>query len=157
MVDKFTADEKVKMATEKNSIYQSLIKEFTKENLSEGALDLLKALKADNIMIGLASVSKNAPFLLEAMEINEYFDVVVNPNEIKNGKPAPDIFLMAAQKLNVKPENCVGIEDAYAGVESIKSAGMTPVGIGTKEVLSNCDTVLSSLTEVNIEFLRGLL
>ncbi len=157
MSDKFSDSEKVQMADDKNAIYQSLIKEFTKENVSEGALELLKSLKENNIKIGLASVSKNAPFLLEAMEISEYFDVVVDPREIKHGKPAPDIFLMAAKKLGAAPENCIGVEDAYAGVESIKSAKMTPVGIGTKEVLSNCETVLSNLNEVNIEFLRRLL
>jgi beta-phosphoglucomutase len=156
MVDKFTDCEKNQLADRKNLIYQSLIKEFTKENLSVGALELLIALKNSNIKIALASVSKNAQFLLEAMEIRDYFDVVVNPSEVKNGKPAPDIFLMAAQKLGVEPRNCVGIEDAYAGVEAIKSAGMKPIGIGNKEILNNCDIVYKNLGEINTNFIISM-
>ncbi|MDF2592456.1 MAG: beta-phosphoglucomutase [Clostridia bacterium] len=156
MVDKFTDCEKNQLADRKNLIYQSLIKEFTKENLSVGALELLIALKNSNIKIALASVSKNAQFLLEAMEIRDYFDVVVDPSEVKNGKPAPDIFLMAAQKLGVEPRNCVGIEDAYAGVEAIKSAGMKPIGIGNKEILNNCDIVYKNLGEINTNFIISM-
>jgi beta-phosphoglucomutase len=154
MADKFSESEKYDLASKKNLIYQSLIKEFTKENLSEGALELLISLKNNNIKIALASVSKNAQFLLQAMNIRDYFNAIADPSEVKQGKPAPDIFLMAAKKLGVKPENCVGIEDAFAGVESIKSAGMHPIGIGRKVVLFNCDRVFKSLTEVNVDILR---
>jgi beta-phosphoglucomutase len=157
MVDKFTEEEKAELANRKNIIYQDLIKEFTKENLSEGVLELLISLKANNIKIGLASVSKNAQFLLEAMEIRDYFDIVVDPSEIEHGKPAPDIFIMAAKKLEVEPKNCVGIEDAFAGIESIKGASMKPVGIGSSEVLYNCEKVFSSLTEVDIDILKEIL
>ncbi|HYE10584.1 MAG TPA: beta-phosphoglucomutase [Patescibacteria group bacterium] len=156
MEDKFTKVEKVELADKKNLIYQSLIKEFTVQNLSEGALELLKALKDQKVKIALASVSKNAPFLLKAMEIEAYFDAVADPSQAKMGKPAPDIFLLAAQKLGVDPKNCVGIEDAFAGVEAIKSAGMKPVGIGNKEVLYNCERVFSSLADVNIELLWNI-
>jgi beta-phosphoglucomutase len=154
MFYKFTKAEKMQLAEKKNVIYQGLIKAFTKENLAKGALEILISLRDNNIKIGLASVSKNAQFLLEAMEIRDYFNIVVDPSEIKQGKPAPDIFIMAAKKLGVEPKNCVGIEDAFAGIESIKGAGMKPVGIGDKAVLYNCDYVFSSLAEVNIDILK---
>jgi beta-phosphoglucomutase len=156
MEDKFTETEKVQLADKKNLMYQSLIKEFTKENLSDGALILLKALQENDVKIALASVSKNAQFLLEAMEIKDYFDAIVDPREVLNSKPAPDIFIMAAQMLDINPINCIGIEDAFAGVEAIKSAGMKPIGIGNKKVLHNCDTVFDSLSEVNIDVLRTI-
>lgn len=156
MVDKFTETEKMQLADKKNSIYQSLIKEFTNKNLSEGALLLLKTLRDKGVKIALASVSKNAQFLLEAMEIINYFDVVVDPSEVMHGKPAPDIFMMAAQKLGVEPKNCIGIEDAFAGVEAIISAGMKPIGIGNKKVLYNCDTVFNNLSEINMDILMNI-
>lgn len=156
MVDKYTATEKLQLADKKNLIYQSLIKEFTKDNLADGALLILKVLRENGIKIALASVSKNAEFLLEAMEIKDYFDVVVDPSEVVQGKPAPDIFIMAAQKLGVEPKNCIGIEDAFAGVEAIKRAGMKPIGIGNKEVLHNCDVVFDNLTKVDISVLRNV-
>jgi beta-phosphoglucomutase len=155
MVDKYTDTEKIQLADKKNSIYQSLIKEFTDENLSEGALLLLKTLRDNGVKIALASVSKNAQFLLEAMGIKDYFDAVVDPSEVIHGKPAPDIFMMAAQKLGVEPKNCIGIEDAFAGVEAIIRAGMKPIGIGNKKVLYNCDTVFGTLSEVNMDVLRS--
>jgi beta-phosphoglucomutase len=156
MLEKFTETEKVHLADKKNLIYQSLIKEFTKEDLAEGASILLKSIRHNGLKIGLASVSKNARFLLKAMEIEDYFDVVVDPSEIAHGKPAPDIFIKAAEKLGVEAKNCIGIEDAFAGVEAIKSAGMKPIGIGSKKVLYNCETVFENLTEVNIDVLRNL-
>lgn len=157
MNNKFTAAEKMELADKKNLIYQSLIKEFTKENLTEGALELLKALRDNKVKIALASVSRNAQFLLEAMEIRNFFDAVVDPSEVKYGKPAPDIFLMAAKKLGVDPSNCIGIEDAFAGIEAIRAAGMKPIGIGNEEILYNCKRVFRSLTEVNIDILRIML
>lgn len=156
MADRLTHTEKLELADRKNGIYKDLISRFTKDDLCEGALDLLTALKKENIKIGLASVSKNAAFLLKAMEIEEYFDAIADPNEVQYGKPAPDIFLAAASKLGVKPRNCIGVEDAYAGIEAIKAAGMTAVGIGSKEILTNCDIVLSGLNELDTEFLKGL-
>ncbi|MDF2521485.1 MAG: beta-phosphoglucomutase [Clostridia bacterium] len=153
MTDRFTESEKVELTNFKNNIYKSMIKKFTKENLSEGALDLLVSLRENNIKIALASVSKNAPFLLNAMGIEGFFDAVADPNEIKRGKPAPDIFLAAAELLKVPPHNCIGIEDAFAGIEAIKAAGMIPVGIGRKEELSNCELVVSGLRDVNLKLL----
>lgn len=157
MADQFTEAEKATLANKKNLIYQSLIKTFTKENLSDGALELLNSLRNNNIKIALASVSKNAEFLLKAMEIHVFFDAVVDPSEVQHSKPAPDVFLLAASKLGVEPKNCVGIEDAFAGVEAIKSAGMKPVGIGSKEVLYNCERVFANLTEINIDILKEVL
>lgn len=141
----YTDEEKVDLANHKNDLYLDLIKGYTPENLSLGAVSLLTELREKGIKIALASASKNAPFLLEAMGITAYFDVVVDPASIENGKPEPDIFLKASELLGITPGYCIGVEDAYAGIESIKAAGMTPMGIGSKTVLSNCDTVFSGL------------
>lgn len=154
--NKYNEREKEVLATHKNNIYLELIGQFTKDNLSSGAVKLLEELKKSGVLIGLASASKNAPFLLKAMEIEEYFDAVVNPAEIANGKPAPDIFLKAAELLEVDSSECIGVEDAYAGVESILSAGMLPIGIGEKNVLSNCENVFSSLEEIDVKKLIDL-
>lgn len=156
MTERFTESEKVELTNFKNNIYKSRIKKFTKENLSEGALDLLVSLREKNIKIALASVSKNAPYLLNAMGIEGFFDAVADPNEIKRGKPAPDIFLAAAELLKVPPHNCIAIEDAFAGIEAIKAAGMIPIGIGRKEELSNCELVVSGLRDVNLQLLQKL-
>lgn len=142
---RFSHDEKIELANRKNEIYLEFIKSYSPSELSHGAVELLDYLKMIGMKIGLASASKNAPFLLKAMEIDHYFDVVVDPSTIKDGKPAPDIFERAAEMLNLDPSECIGIEDAYAGIESIHAAGMNAIGIGSKNHLTNCDVVLSGL------------
>ena len=122
---KYDTFERIALADLKNRYYLESIEAFSEADLSVGALDLLNALRHKGFRIGLASASKNAPQLLKAMDIEHYFDAVVDPKVINEGKPAPDIFLKAAELLHVKPEQCIGIEDAYAGIESIKAAGMT--------------------------------
>lgn len=156
LAGKFSNREKQRLAEQKNAFYQQLIQRFTRENLAEGALELLKALKEKDIKLGLASVSHNARFLLEAMDIEKYFDAVADPKQVKQGKPAPDIFLLAANQLKVRPEQCIGVEDAYAGIQAIISAGMTAVGVGSRQELSNCKTVVQSLAELNPGFMMNL-
>lgn len=151
---KFTESEKLILAEIKNIYYIESIKKFTTEDLSEGARELLELLKKNGLKIALASASRNSKFLLRAMEIEQYFDVVVDPNLIKKGKPAPDIFLKAAELLRVAPEECIGIEDAYAGIESIQRAGMTAIGIGDAAVLSNCSKVFDNLQGVHSYFMK---
>lgn len=145
---RFTEKEKHALAEKKNQYYIESINKFTAENLSEGAIDLLELLKEKGMKIALASASRNSEFLLRAMGIKQYFDVIVDPAGIKNGKPAPDIFLKAAELLGLAPGECIGIEDAYAGIESIKRAGMTAVGVGDAKVLSNCSVVFDNLEGV---------
>lgn len=140
-----TDEDKEILASRKNAIYLDQIAHYSPNDLCEGAEALLEALKAKGYKIALASASKNAPFLLKAMDIAHYFDAVVNPAEIKAGKPAPDIFLKACEMLSLEPSVCIGIEDAFAGIESIKAAGILPIGIGKPDVLYNSDIVLSDL------------
>ncbi|MDD3705432.1 MAG: beta-phosphoglucomutase [Clostridiaceae bacterium] len=151
---RFTESEKLVLAEIKNIYYIESIKRFTAEDLSGGARELLELLKENGLKIALASASKNSKFLLRAMEIKQYFDIVVDPAVIQKGKPAPDIFLKAAELLNIAPEDCIGIEDAYAGIESIQRAGMTALGVGDAAVLSNCSIVFDNLQGVYSYFVR---
>jgi len=143
--NRFTEQEKFELAELKNHYYVESIQKFTPKNLSKGARELLNLLEHNDLKIALASVSKNSQFLLRAMEIEHYFGAVVDPACIRNVKPAPDIFLKAAELLGVEPSECIGIEDAYAGIESIHSAGMKAVGVGDTKLLTNCSNVFGNL------------
>ncbi len=142
---RYTEAEKEAFATKKNKIYLEKIADYTEADLCEGAKALLVFLKREGFKIALASASRNAPFLIKAMGIEKYFDAVVNPMDIEKGKPAPDIFLKACDLIALKPSECIGVEDAYAGIESIKSAGLLPIGIGNTETLYNSDIILDDL------------
>lgn len=150
----YTDAEKLEMAKEKNDYYVKLIEKITPNEILPGILDLLKELKENNIKIGLASASKNALTVLERLEIKEYFDYIVDAAKVKKGKPDPEIFMTAAEALNVPYQNCIGVEDAQAGVAAIKSANMFAIGIGDSEVLKEADLTLATTKELSLEFFK---
>ncbi len=95
-----------------------------------GIRNLLADLRAQQIPIGLASVSLNAPTILAALELREFFTFCADASQLKNSKPDPEIFLAACAGLGVPPQACIGIEDAQAGIDAINASGMRSVGIG---------------------------
>ena len=141
----YTLERKLALADAKNAHYQELIATMSAADLLPGALDALAAVRAAGLRIGLASVSKNAVTVLERLGIRDRFDYVVDAALIANSKPHPEIFLNAAAHLEVAPADCLGIEDAVAGVAAIKSAGMTALGIGDAAVLTQADRVIPGL------------
>lgn len=129
----------------KNQYYLELIKTITPMNLLPNALNLLTELKTANIPTAIASASKNTPMVLEKLGIIDLFDKVVDGNDPVRGKPQPDIFLLAAEKLGVNPKNCVVFEDAAAGIQGAKSAGMYSVALGPADRFVGADVIYPSL------------
>lgn len=115
---------------EKNEDYKQLIQQVTHKDILPGILSFLDQLAEHGIKTAIASVSKNAPTILKGLGIIHRFNVIVDPDTVKEGKPAPDIFLEAARLLETPIENCIGIEDAEAGIEALVDAGIFAVGIG---------------------------
>ncbi|WP_395403679.1 beta-phosphoglucomutase [Pseudoduganella sp. UC29_106] len=148
---KYTQDEKLALAHEKNEHYKELIATMSPADLLPGALEALDECRAAGLRIGLASVSKNAFTVLEMLGITDKFDYVVDAAKIERGKPDPEIFLKAASELGVSPADCLGVEDAVAGVASIKSAGMWALGIGDPAVLQQADRVIPSLAHFELQ------
>lgn len=141
----YALEEKLALAEAKNRHYQLLIATMTPGDLLPGALRALEEVRAAGLKIGLASVSKNAFTVLDRLGIRDRFDDVVDAATIRNSKPHPEIFLTAAEHLGVPPRDCLGVEDAAAGVAAIKDAGMVAVGVGSPEVLYRADRVIPSM------------
>jgi beta-phosphoglucomutase len=141
----YSEEEQLALADAKNRHYQELIATMTPEDLLPGALRALEEVRAAGLRIGLASVSKNAFTVLDRLGIRDRFDDVVDAATIRNSKPHPEIFLTAAEHLGLAPEDCLGVEDAAAGVAAIKDAGMFAVGVGSPEVLYRADRVIPSM------------
>lgn len=150
----YSDEEKQALAEKKNDLYKEMIAQVTPRDLLPGIESLLKELQQAGIGTALASASKNATFILERLGVTRYFDHVVDVNTVKQGKPHPEIFLTAAVKLGVPPEDCVGIEDAEAGIEAILSAGMYAVGVGTPAQMQRADLIVSSTAELSLALLR---
>jgi beta-phosphoglucomutase len=154
--DDFSETDKEELATKKNDHYLTLITKITSSDILPGIKELLAAIKSNGLKLGLASASKNAFTVMESLGLKDEFDVIVDAKTIQNGKPDPEVFLTAAKLLDVKPEFCIGVEDAVAGVEAIKAAGMFAVAVGPKESFSLADTVYSETSELNFEEITGL-
>lgn len=146
--DKFTYKQKMILSEKKNKNYIESIKNLRPSDAYDGAEKLLHNLKKYGYKIALASASRNAPFILKSLELEKYFDYIVDSSKIKNGKPAPDIFLAASDYFNIHPSECIGVEDSVAGVEAIKASGMYAIGIGDKKVLFQADIVYRNVSEI---------
>lgn len=142
----YTPEEKTEMMVWKNDLYIELIQNITKKDILPGILPLLEALKENNIKMAIASASKNAPMILEKLGIIPYFDTIVDPSSIANGKPFPDIFIAASEQLNIPVSQMIGIEDSQAGITSINDAQMFSVGVG---VLEQANYLVPSTTELD--------
>lgn len=154
-----TLDETTKetYATLKNQWYVELVNQMTPDDILPGIQQFLKETRAAGIKIGLGSVSKNARPILEHIGIVDAFDVIIDGTKISKGKPDPEVFLKGAEELGVAPSECVVFEDAVAGIESGKRAGMKTVGIGQPEVLTEADIVLANLNNLAPADLKNLL
>jgi beta-phosphoglucomutase len=141
----FGVEQKEALAAQKNVYYQQFIATMSPDDLLPGALWALEQVREAGLKSALASVSKNAFAVLDRLNIRDRFDYVVDANAIIRGKPDPEIFLVAAQHLRVPPSRCIGVEDAVAGIQAIKAAGMYAVGVGDPAVLTQADHVISGL------------
>lgn len=157
--DAVSDERKIELATYKNEIYKNLINQFNESNLYDGTVEILQQIKNKGLKIALGSASKNGTMLLDKMKIAQYFDYVVNPKEIPEGKgkPEPDIFLKGAKGLGIDTRYCIGVEDAYAGVAAVKSAGMLAVGIGTSEDLPHADIIYPEIGKMKLDEIDQLL
>ncbi len=145
--DRFSQEEKEKMADKKNRIYVEMIKKLKKEELFGGVTDLFVKLKEKNMKTALGSASKNAPLILERLDIAKYFDAVVDGTQVSKAKPDPEVFVRAAEILHIPCKECIVFEDSAAGLQAAKTAGMKAVGIGKKENLPMADLVIGSVDQ----------
>lgn len=118
----------------KNNYYVAYLGEITPANVLPGALNLLDEARAAGIRIGLGSASRNARPALERLGIADRFDAIGDGYSVINTKPAPDLFIWTAGRLNVSPSQAVVFEDAEAGVAAALTGGFWTVGIGSTEV-----------------------
>jgi beta-phosphoglucomutase len=149
--DAYTEVEKEALATKKNTHYVQLLQSLTPDYLLPGVKTFLDEAKAKNIPCAIASASKNAPFILDKLGVMQDFDTIVDPATLKKGKPDPEIFIQAALALGIEPAEAVGFEDAQAGIDGIKAAGMYAVGVYSGEELHGADVIVEKLTDLNID------
>jgi alpha,alpha-trehalose phosphorylase len=146
--------DKARLAERKNAYFRELIAGVTPADLLPGIGDLLAGLRARGTKTAIASMSHNVWDVVRGLGIEPLIDVIVDPATLVKGKPDPEIFLAAAERLGVRFEDCVAIEDARAGVEAIKAARMMAVGVGRD--LPGADWVVADTRSITVETLQAL-
>ncbi|QUG41993.1 beta-phosphoglucomutase [Psychrobacillus sp. INOP01] len=148
---KMSNEEKVRLASKKNEFYLELAESINEENVLPGIEDLLKNNKEQNIKIALGSASENAKNVVEKLGLISYFDYIVDASKVSKGKPDPETFTTAADYLGIPYEECIGIEDAAAGIEAINKANMFSVGVGSLEHLSQADYLVEDTSKLDFK------
>ena len=131
-------------ADEKNSSYQSFLLQMTPADLSGEVSDTLHTLRSLGLRLPVGSSSRNAPLILERLGLNTFFDAVADGNQIVHSKPDPEVFLLAASKLNIPPSQSLVVEDAVAGVQAAKAGGFLAAGIGDAAKCTETDFPIDS-------------
>jgi beta-phosphoglucomutase len=148
-------EEKIlEMMDRKNNYYLEFIREVSPKDLLPGARELLEEIRNAGLKSALGSASKNAPDVIRRLGIANLLDAISDGSSVERQKPAPDLFLHAARQLNLKPQECVVVEDAAAGIEAGRAGGFHTVGLGPRERVGAADILLPSLEGVK---LAGLL
>lgn len=153
----YTETEKEKLCTDKNELYKRLILNLTPQNILPGTIEVLNFLKENKIKTAIGSSSKNARMILKQVGLEDAFNVISDGNNIVHSKPHPEVFVVAAKMLEIKPENCMVFEDANSGIDAALSAGMISCGLGYASDYVNANYSFKSLEDKNvIEVLKTL-
>jgi len=148
--------EKERLANKKNTWFVDYIERMAPEEIFPGVKSLMRGMREQGIKLALASSSKNAKTVVQLLHIRDEFDAIVDGTMITHTKPHPEIFLLAAQRLGVEPENCVVFEDAEAGIEAAIAAGMKCVGVGSPVLLKDANRIVTATSDFKVAELDQL-
>ncbi|MFC2046683.1 HAD family hydrolase [Chloroflexota bacterium] len=146
-----------------SKVKEKTFRELVKQNIKPlpGAIKLIKSLHEHGFKVALASSApvENIRLLTQSLSINNYFQAIVSGRDVTEGKPSPQSFLLAAQRLGVEPKNCIVIEDAVAGVAACKRAGAYCIAVTNthpRESLKEADLIVDTLEAVTLNDLEAL-
>lgn len=150
-IKNLTDEEKLKLAERKNKLYVSYISKLTPDAVLPGVDQFMNSLALENVGIALGSASKNAMTILKQIEYIDVFNAVIDGTKVKRSKPDPEVFVKAAAELDIDAENCIVFEDAEAGIEAAKLAGMKTIGIGDEQILKEADLIIPGFENFDFE------
>ncbi|WMY97073.1 MAG: beta-phosphoglucomutase [Arsenophonus sp.] len=147
----FSLEERIFLMNKKNNFYTKLLCQLTEKDIFPGVLSFIKQAKQHKILCAIASSSQNADMILKKLNIKKYFNIIINPLSVSKGKPDPEIFLLAANLINVLPKEAVGFEDSQAGIKALNKANIFSVGISLKKKLIGANLQVHSFKEINFK------
>lgn len=146
--------ERTAWAARKNEVYLQAIAGITRKDMLPGVLDFLTAARRAGVRTALCSASRNALAVLTVLGLRDLFDTVVSGDDVQKSKPDPEGFLLAAERLGVPPFHCLVFEDAEAGLEAARRAGMKAIGVGSPESLPNAAETIPDFCSIDLAQLR---
>ena len=152
----YSDDEKARLAERKNSYYLGHLERLTPKDALPGAREILAELRRRGIRTAVASSSRNAPAIMSRVALEGAVDAMADGNDITHSKPHPEVFLIAAKRLGLPPQECLVVEDAEAGIEAGRRAGMAVFGIGSRETLPGVARLAASLAETTVDDLLAV-
>ncbi len=141
-------EEKEALMEEKNNSYRELLATMTPADVADDVRRTLDVLKKRGHKLAIGSSSKNTKFILQQVGLTDVFDAISDGTNISRSKPDPEVFIKAAQFLGEEPDNCIVVEDAFAGIDAAKAAGMTGVGIGDAAGYEKADVRIQNFAEL---------
>lgn len=144
----YTQEEKEALAERKNNNYKKLLEKMNPADLSKEVKTTLDTLRSMGCLLAIGSSSKNAKFILKQLGLEGYFDAISDGTNITRSKPDPQVFQMAAQFLNLRPEECLVVEDAVAGIDAAKDGGFAAVGLGEAAEYGRTDHPLNTFGDL---------
>ena len=144
----YTQEEKEALAERKNNNYKKLLEKMNPADLSKEVKTTLDTLRSKGCLLAIGSSSKNAKFILKQLGLEGYFDAISDGTNITRSKPDPEVFQMAAQFLNLRPEECLVVEDAVAGIDAAKDGGFAAAGLGEAAEYGRTDHPLNTFGDL---------
>ena len=140
--------QKEELADYKNTIYRESLKAMSPADLSGEVKSTLDILRKRGYALGIGSSSKNTPFILKQIGLADFFDAVVDGNQITHSKPDPEVFLKAAEKLHRDPAQCLVVEDAVSGAAAEHTGGFRVACVGDAAQAGAGDENLKCFSEL---------
>ena len=147
----FSEEEKLTLAEEKNEIYVRSLSSLSEADVLSGANEFIDYLKSKGIKTAVGSASKNTPLILEKTKLANKFDAVSCGLDTQKSKPDPEVFLIAADRINIPYSECLVIEDSDAGIEAAKRGGMYALAVGAAQNNTQADFRAQSLADAAIK------
>lgn len=148
----FSKEEKADLAAEKNRYYVELLKQMKPDSVSDSVRDTLHILRKRGYRLAIGSSSKNTKRILNYTALDHYFDAVSDGTNIAHSKPDPEVFEKAALYLKLTSSACAVVEDAYAGIDAAKAAGMLAIGIGPAADYARAEISIQQLSDLQLIF-----
>ena len=149
-------EDKLVWMEKKNRRYLEFVDKMGQEEILDGILPLLAELQFQKIPVALGSASKNSVRILNQLNLNDFFDVIIDGNKVTKGKPDPETFLLGAEAMSLKPENIIVFEDSEKGIQAAKTGGFKAIGIGKSENLAAADYVIPGFSNITYNVIYEL-